>query len=97
MSREYEIMYILDGDIQEEEYRRRAGEVDSEIEKAGGTIIKTDLWGRKRLAYEIKGCSWGSYVLTRFSTGSPKTVSRLEHYCKIHEDILRWMISRAVE
>ena len=94
MSREYEFMYILDDKTSEEEYLRRAEEIGSLIAKTGGTVLKNDLWGRKRLAYDINDSSYGKYTIIRFSTESTKTVSALEHYCKINEDIIRNLIVR---
>lgn len=85
---EYETLYILAPELNEEDQRREIAAVDEVISKNGGEILKSDVWGRRKLAYPIKKRTDGVYVLSRFRGGShvPK---ELESYIKRTPSVLR--------
>ena len=86
----YEVMYIVKP-VEEEAFEALVVKFDNLINNNGGTVEKTDRWGKKRLAYEIDDIAEGLYVLVTFSA-EPKTVKELDRVIKIHEEIIRHII-----
>ena len=93
--REYEVMYIVKP-VEEEAFEALVAKFDNLITANGGTVEKTDRWGKKRLAYEIKDFVDGIYVLVTFQ-GDGKTVKELDRVMKITDEILRHMIIKKGE
>ncbi|HIU64970.1 MAG TPA: 30S ribosomal protein S6 [Candidatus Avacidaminococcus intestinavium] len=91
----YEVMYIVKP-VEEEAFEAVVTKFDSLISTNGGTVEKTDRWGKKRLAYEIKDFVDGIYVLVTFSADA-KVVKELDRVMKITDEILRHMIIRKGE
>ena len=60
----------------------------------GGTVTKLENWGKKKLAYEIKRNKEGIYVLIGYEL-DPKLIQRLERYCSLNEQIIKFMTVRA--
>lgn len=88
--RKYEVMYILKA-LDEEAIEATIAKFDGIIAAQGGTIDKTDRWGKRRLAYPIQDLTDGYYVLQHI-TGEPNVVSELDRLMKISEELLRHMI-----
>ena len=63
------------------------------IEAGGGTLLKVDNWGKRKLAYEVKHQKEGSYVLQDFQL-EPDRIPELEAGLKITEEVLRHLIVR---
>ncbi|MBF0153578.1 MAG: 30S ribosomal protein S6 [Magnetococcales bacterium] len=85
----YESIYILRPDLateQVEQVNKRVGEI---IANQGGTILKTELWGRRQLAYPIKKNAKGFYVF-HVLEGGGQLVAELESRLKIDEDVLKF-------
>lgn len=91
----YEVMYIVKP-IDDEALEALVTKFDNLINGNGGTVEKTDRWGKWRLAYEIKDFLEGVYVLVTFNAEA-KTVKELDRVMKISDDILRHMIIRKGE
>ena len=91
----YEVMYIVNPTADEllEEVNNKFKTL---IENNGGSVNKIDIWGRKRLAYEMSGFNEGLYVLIDFNAESI-FVKELDRVLKITESILRYMIIRKGE
>lgn len=89
--RTYESLYILRPDLQEEEVEALAKEVESQITGDGGTIVRSEIWGKRRLAYEVQKCSEGYYILVRF-TATPTFVARLENYFRLTDAVIRYLM-----
>ena len=92
MANKYELVYILNPVLGEEAVVALSEKLQALIE-AAATIEKTDVWGRRRLAYEIHDQKEGYYVLVNFSAEAefPK---ELERVLKITEGVLRYMVVR---
>lgn len=88
--KEYEIMYIIKP-YEDERIKEISDEVNKIINTNSGNVKKTDLWGKKRLAYEIQDLTEGIYVLVTF-TGSPSCIKELDRKLRLSEDIMRHMI-----
>ena len=94
--REYELLYILRADLDDEKVQDAVKRVNTVIERSGGHPDHTNLWGKRKLAYEVKHQKEGSYVLQDFQIG-PERVPELESALKISEDVLRHLIVRKPE
>ena len=86
----YELLLIITPDHDENEAEALTDQVKGIIE-SGGTLVKIDPWGKKRLAYPIKKRSEGYYVLYIFES-APSFVASLNQSLRVIETILRYMI-----
>ena len=64
--RTYEALYIIQPEVTEDEAQTIASGVESLITEDGGAIVRSEIWGKRRLAYEVKRFNEGIYVLVRF-------------------------------
>jgi small subunit ribosomal protein S6 len=94
--RDYEVLYIVRADLDDEKVQEIVKRVSTLIEKAGGTLERTNLWGKRKLAYEVKHQKEGSYVLQDFGI-APERIPELESALKITEEVLRHLIVRKPE
>ena len=92
----YEILLMLDPDLPEgrqEEIIKRAREL---VENAKGKWVRHDVWGRRRLAYEIGHKGEGSYHLLNFDA-DPETLVELSRVLRITDGVMRHLAVRRVE
>jgi small subunit ribosomal protein S6 len=94
--RDYEVLYIVRADLDDDKVQDAVKRVNTLIERSGGTIDRTNLWGKRKLAYEVKHQKEGSYVLQDFQL-APERVPELESSLKITEEVLRHLIVRKPE
>ncbi len=94
--REYEVLYIVRADLDDDKVQDAVKRVNTLIERSGGKIERTNLWGKRKLAYEVKHQKDGSYVLQDFQL-DPDRVPELEAALKITEEVLRHLIVRKPE
>ena len=90
--REFELMFIVDGTMPEEEATAVATTVQSFI-SSKGTILKADPWGRRRMAYPIDKKQDGYYWVIAFEC-EPGEVDALKQQLRVNEDVIRWMVTR---
>ena len=86
----YELLLIITPDYDESEAEALTNQVKGIIEN-GGTLLKVDPWGKKRLAYPIRKRSEGYYVLYIFES-APSFVAELNQSLRVIETILRYMV-----
>jgi small subunit ribosomal protein S6 len=91
--RDYEVLYIVRADLEDDKVQDIVKRVNTLIEKAGGSLERTNVWGKRKLAYEVKHQKEGSYVLQDFRIGQDH-IPELEAQLKITEDVLRHLIVR---
>ena len=94
--RDYEVLYIVRADLEDDKVQDIVKRVNTLIEKAGGSVDRTNVWGKRKLAYEVKHQKEGSYILQDFQIG-PDRVPELEAALKITEEVLRHLIVRKPE
>ena len=94
--RDYEVLYIVRADFDDEKVQDAVKRVNTLVERSGGTADRTNLWGKRKLAYEVKHQIEGSYVLQDFKL-DPDRVPELEAALKITEEVLRHLIVRKPE
>ncbi len=96
MTHQYELMVILDPEIDERTVAPSLDKFLNVIRNDGGTIENVDIWGRRRLAYEIQKKSEGIYAVVNFTANSDATVE-LDRQLKLSEAVLRTKVLRAEE
>ena len=89
--RNYECMFILKPDVEEEAVQQVIDRYSSIVTDGQGEMVSIDKWGKRRLAYEIKDLLEGNYVLMNFKS-EPAVVNELDRVMKISDDMLRFMI-----
>jgi small subunit ribosomal protein S6 len=94
--RNYEVLYIIRPNYEEEQYRAFVEKYNALIQANGGEVTKVDPWGKRRLAYEIDKVREGYYVLVQFS-GDASLPAELERNFKINDEILRFLVTRLPE
>jgi small subunit ribosomal protein S6 len=94
--RDYEVLYIVRADLDDDKVQDAVKRVNTLIQRSGGTPERTNLWGKRKLAYEVKHQKEGSYVLQDFQL-DPGRVPELEASLKITEEVLRHLIVRKPE
>ncbi|TPW76788.1 30S ribosomal protein S6 [Schumannella sp. 10F1B-5-1] len=96
MTHQYELMVILDPAIDERTVAPSLDKFLNVIRNDGGTIDNVDIWGRRRLAYEIQKKSEGIYAVVNFTATSASTLE-LDRQLKLSEAVLRTKVLRAEE
>jgi small subunit ribosomal protein S6 len=94
--RDYEILYIVRADLDDDKVQDIVKRVNTLIEKADGTLERTNIWGKRKLAYEVKHQKEGAYILQDFQIG-PDRIPELEAALKITEEVLRHLVVRKPE
>jgi small subunit ribosomal protein S6 len=94
--RTYEIVFIVDPDAEDAEVMRLTEAAQKIITDQGGTITKTEMMGKRRLAYEINHKRDGVYVLLEVD-GSGAEIAELERRMRVNDRILRYMTVRVDE
>ena len=90
---DYEILLLLDPELADEAQSDVVQRTRDLIEKGGGTFERHDLWGRRRLAYEIAKQAEGIYAVVDL-TAEPATVSELDRQLGLNESVLRTKVLR---
>jgi small subunit ribosomal protein S6 len=85
----YETLYIVNPELEEEDYKAVVGKFKDLIEKEKGVIVKLEEWGKQRLAYLIKKVDQGAYVLMDYCGGAGITAV-LERDLKLDDRILKY-------
>jgi small subunit ribosomal protein S6 len=93
---QYELMVILDPEIDERTVAPSLDKFLNVVRNDGGTIDKVDVWGRRRLAYEINKKTEGIYAVVDFTANADATVE-LDRQLKLSEAVIRTKVLRAEE
>lgn len=94
--RTYEVIFIVDPAAADEEVMRLSEGVQKIITGQGGSIVKTEMMGKRQLAYEINHKKDGTYVLLEVE-GSGGEIAELERRMRVNDQILRYMTVRVDE
>lgn len=89
--RPYEIVYVINPDLTDEERANKTERLQNLITESGGEIEKVDDWGKRVMAYEIRHHAEGHYRLTLFQL-PPQAVQSIEERLNLDEEILRYQI-----
>ncbi|MDW4574249.1 30S ribosomal protein S6 [Microbacterium sp. M3] len=96
MTHQYELMVILNPEIDERQVGANLDKFLKVITTDGGTIENIDIWGKRRLAYEIQKKTEGIYAVVNF-TATAETTQELDRQLNLSEQIMRTKVLRAEE
>lgn len=91
--RHYELMVILDPELEERTVAPSLDQFLGVVRQGGGTVDKVDVWGRRRLAYEIQHKVEGIYAVLDVQA-EPDTVKELDRQLNLNEAVLRTKVLR---
>ena len=94
--RSYELMYILDPNLDEDASGALMGKIEDLMTKQGVEVEKTEPWGKRRLAYNIQGHRDGNYILS-YLKAEPTAISEMERRLRVTDGILRFLTVRMDE
>ena len=89
----YEVMVIFDPSVEDKSVAPSVDKYLKVITEAGGTVDKVDIWGRRRMTYEIKKHSEGIYAVINLTSGH-EAVVELDRQLKLSESVLRTKVLR---
>lgn len=95
-ARRYELVYVMRPEATEAEVAELQSQVEAIIQRVGGTLEKTDVWGRRKLAYDIGKHKEGFYVL-QVINGSGELMKEIDRRFRVTEGLLRHLIVRVDE
>jgi small subunit ribosomal protein S6 len=87
----YENIVILNAAISDEEAEAAITKIKELIAGQGGEVLKVNIWGRKKLAYEIKKQKKGLYVLLFYKI-PPASIKKIEEFYKVFDAVLKYII-----
>lgn len=91
--RPYEVMIIFDAGLEEDSIRAVLDRATSAITSRDGTIVRTDRWGKRRFAYELKHRLEGYYVLVE-ANAEPAAVAELDRVLSLADEVVRHKVIR---
>jgi len=95
MNRTYEVMFIVRPDMVEEDLNKLISTLDSSVTSAGGTV-KTEVWGKRRLAYKVAKFNDGIFVLMVIE-GPGALVHEVERRLRVTEQVIKFLSVRTDE
>jgi small subunit ribosomal protein S6 len=96
VTHQYELMVILDPEIDERTVAPSLDKFLNVIRNDGGTVDNVDIWGRRRLAYEINKKTEGIYAVVKLTSNADAT-KELDRQLKLSEAVMRTKVLRAEE
>jgi small subunit ribosomal protein S6 len=96
MTRKYELVYIVSPDATDAQVTDLHTQVEQIAQRLGGTIEKTDNWGRRKLAYEIGRHKEGTYVLETIDGGG-ELMKEIDRRLKVSDLVIRHLVVRIDE
>lgn len=91
--RHYEMMIILDPELEERTVAPSLDQFLTIVKNEGGTVDKIDIWGRRRLTYEINKRTDGIYAVIDLQA-TPQTVAELDRQLNLNESVMRTKVIR---
>ncbi len=88
--KKYEVMYIIRPEVAEDARKALIEEVNAVFTSNASTVENVNEWGLKELAYEIKGCHKGYYVLLNVNA-TPEAIDEFTRVSNIKENIIRYI------
>jgi small subunit ribosomal protein S6 len=91
--RKYELLFIVSAESDEEKVASVMKRYEDVITHGNGTVLTSEKWGKRRLAYEINDLREGLYILMTFDA-EREVAAEIDRLMKIDQDVMRHMISR---
>ena len=92
--RYYELIYIVNSNIERKKLDQIMKDIGSRLEVAGSKIINHVVWGKKKLAYPIKGNTYGNYILLHYEGGDNNKLNEFDSWLKLSGLVIRHMVVR---
>ena len=96
MTRKYELVYVVSPEASDDQVTDLHNQVEAIVQRIGGSIEKTENWGRRRLAYEIGRHKEGTYVLEVLH-GTGELMKEIDRRLKVTDLIIRHLVVRVDE
>ena len=96
MTRKYELVYVVSPEASDDQVTDLHTQVEAIVQRIGGSIEKTENWGRRRLAYEIGRHKEGTYVLEVLH-GTGELMNEIDRRLKVTDLIIRHLVVRVDE
>lgn len=90
-SRTYEALFIVSPELEDDAIQAVASAVEQIVTGQGGTTVRLDIWGKRRLAYPVRKHNEGCYVLFRFEADA-SVLPKLETHFKLTDEIIRHLV-----
>lgn len=87
----YENIVIFNSNLSDEEAESAVAKIKGIVTDNSGEVLKVDVWGRRKLAYEIKKQKKGIYVLLLYKT-PPEAIKKLEDFYRVFDIVIKHMI-----
>jgi small subunit ribosomal protein S6 len=91
--RHYEVMVILDPDLEEKTVAPSLETFLNVVRADGGEVLKVDIWGRRRMAYELNKKADGIYAVLEMNA-TPAAVAELDRQLSLNEAVMRTKVLR---
>lgn len=91
--RPYEVMIILDAGLEDEANKAIVDRANAILTNGGGEVSRTDRWGKRRFAYELKH-KWEGYYVLITAQAEPATVSELDRFLSLADEVIRHKVIR---
>ena len=95
--RYYELIYIVNSNIERKKVDEVMSDISSKLESAGTKLINHTIWGKKKLAYPIKGNTYGTYILVHYAGGDKEKLIEFDSWLKLSGIAIRHMIVKLDE
>ena len=95
--RYYELIYIVNSNVERKKIDQVMKDISSRLEKTKSKIINHVVWGKKKLAYPIKGNTYGNYILLHYEGGDNNKLNEFDSWLKLSGLVIRHMIVRLEE
>jgi len=92
-SRLYEITFIVDSQLEQNQIDEIVQKIETTVTDSKGEIVKKDIWGKRRLAYEINRKQYGYYAYLLFNADG-EIVQKIERDLKLNESVFRFLTIR---
>ena len=95
--RYYELIYIVSSNVERKKNDQAMKEIGKKIQETGSKIINHIIWGKKKLAYPIKGNTYGTYILAHYQGGDNDKLREFDSWLKLSDSAIRHMIVKLDE
>ena len=89
--RYYETIYIVDPNLDNAVLDKIMDEISKELQKTESKIINHRVWGKKRLAYQVRNQKYGTYVLMHFEGGDQNKMVEFSRWMRLNNSVIRHM------
>ena len=95
--RYYELIYIVNSNVERKKIEHVMKDISGKLENTESKIINHVVWGKKKLAYPIKGNTYGNYILLHYEGGDKNKLNEFDSWLKLSGLVIRHMIVRLEE